>query len=52
MDLKSGQSYVHLPQSYSIINQKIVLDDPATDSNIVNTNQLNSNLIELFNGSN
>lgn len=52
MDLKPGQSYVHLPQSYSVVNQKIVLDDPATDSNIVNTNQLNSNLIELFNGSN
>lgn len=49
---ENRQYYAYLPQSYFIVDQSSVLDDPAIESNIVNTNQLNSNLIKLFNGSN
>lgn len=47
-----NQENAYLPQSYSIINQPIIFQNLGVDLNIISTNQLNSNLIQLFNSSN
>lgn len=49
---ENRQYYAYLPQNYSIVDQPSILNDPAIESNIVNTSRLNGNLIKLFNGSN